>query len=215
MSRYSDALTAMGELAQSRLTETHAAREKALPLSRDIIRLCANSIRATHRREFDQAKALLKQIGAHLDGMRNALEQNQEIYQARYVEEAQKEYTEAWATLAFVSGAPLQGPDDLRVEIAPYLNGLAEAASELRRVILDALRKNDIAPCEEWMEAMDEVYSLLITIDFPDAITGGLRRTTDQLRPVLERTRGDLTMALRQHSLEQQLTDFQDRVENP
>lgn len=212
MSRYSDALTAMGELAQSRLTETHAAREKALPLSRGIIRLCANSIRATHRREFDQAKALLRQIGAHLDEMRDALEQNQEIYQARYVEEAQKEYAEAWATLAFVSSEPLQGPDDLRVGIAPYLNGLAEAASELRRVILDALRKNDIAPCEEWMEAMDEVYSLLITIDFPDAITGGLRRTTDQLRPVLERTRGDLTMALRQHSLQQQLSDFQDRT---
>ena len=93
--------------------------------------------------------------------------------------------------------------------MSAYLNGLAEAASELRRSILDALRRDNMAPCETWMQVMDQVYSLLITMDFPEAVTGGLRRTTDQLRGVLERTRGDLTMALRQHSLEQRLSDFQ------
>ncbi len=207
MSHYTNALNSLSDLAHARLDQTHGAREKALPATRDVIRLCANAIRAIHRREFGQAREALGKVQSILDETRTSLQDHREIYHTGYVADAQKEYTEAWAILAFVSGAPLPGPDDLRVEIAPYLNGLAEAASELRRSILDALRRNDIEPCEEWMSAMDEVYSLLVTIDYPDAVTGGLRRTTDQLRGVLERTRGDLTMALRQHSLEQRLAD--------
>ena len=291
MLNYTDSLSSIAEQAQTTLSNTHSAREKALPLARGVVRLCADSIRATHRKQFDQARELLTQIRSRLDETRTSLAQHQDIYYTGYVSDAQKEFAEAsatlafisgeplprpddlgvemapylnglaeaaselrraildalrrndiepcdrWmaamdevysllvtidypefaeasATLAFISGEPLPRPDDLGVEMAPYLNGLAEAASELRRAILDALRRNDIEPCDRWMAAMDEVYSLLVTIDYPDAVTGGLRRTTDQLRGVLERTRGDLTMALRQHSLEQRLADYQQHVEN-
>ena len=215
MSRYTDTLHEIAAKAQASLAESHAARESAFPLTRNIIHLCANAIRATHRREFDRSRTLLQQVQAHLDEIRLALEHHQNISHAGYVSDAQKEYAEACATLAFISGTPLPTPDELHVSTAPYLNGLAEAASELRRSILDALRNNDLGPCEEWMDTMDEVYSLLVAVDFPDAITGGLRRTTDQLRAVLERTRGDLTMALRQHSLERRLSDFQERMDTP
>ena len=215
MSNYRNSLSSIAEQAQATLAETHNAREKALPLTRGVIRLCADSIRATHRKQFDQARELLTQVRSRLDETRTSLAQHQDIYYTGYVSDAQKEFAEASATLAFISGEPLPRPDDLGVEMAPYLNGLAEAASELRRAILDALRRNDIEPCDRWMAAMDEVYGLLVTIDFPDAVTAGLRRTTDQLRGVLERTRGDLTMAVRQHSLEQRLAGYQRHIENP
>jgi len=110
--------------------------------------------------------------------------------------DAKKELAEAWLTLALVRDLPLPGPVELGIEIAPYCNGLAEAASELRRQLLDQLRAGDLARAETLMRAMDEIYSLLVTIDYPDGVTGGLRRTTDALRAVLERTRGDLTTAM-------------------
>ena len=215
MSHYTDTLNTIAQDAQTRLAQSHAAREQAFPLTRQVIQRCANAIRAVHRKEFDQGRSLLEQAQERLEQIRSALQGHPDLYHTGYVADAQKEYAEAWATLAFLSGVPLPSPTDIDVEVAPYLNGLAEAASELRRSILDALRRNDIAPCEEWMETMDQVYGLLITIDFPDAITGGLRRTTDQLRGVLERTRGDLTIALRQHALERKLADFQEHAGSP
>ena len=212
MANHTQTLENIGQDAQSSLAQAHAAREQAYPLSRVTIHLCASAIRAAHRHEYGESLSLLGQAQAHLEEMQTALRDHPSLYHAGYVLDAQKEYAEARATLAFLSGVPLSTPNDLGVEIAPYLNGLAEAASELRRSILDAMRRNDITPCEEWMNIMDEVYSLLVTVDFPEAITGGLRRTTDQLRGVLERTRGDLTMALRQHALERKLADFQHQV---
>ena len=110
--------------------------------------------------------------------------------------DAKKELAEAWCTLALVRDDPLPTPDEINVDVAPFCNGLAEAASELRRQLLDQLRKGDLARAEELMSVMDEIYSLLVTIDYPDGVTGGLRRTTDALRAVLERTRGDLTTSM-------------------
>ena len=210
MSRYTVPLDNLATEAHAALSQTHAAREQAFPLTRQTIHLCASSIRAAHRHDYERGRALLEDAKAHIQQIAAATSDHPDLYHTGYVSDAQKEYAEAWATLAFLSGDPLAGPAELGVELAPYLNGLAEAASELRRSILDALRRDDIAPCDEWMETMDEVYSLLVTMDFPEAITGGLRRTTDQLRGVLERTRGDLTMALRQHSLERRLAEFQE-----
>ena len=207
-------LSAISREAQARLGTANAAREEAYPLTRQIIHLCASAIRATHRQEYDQSRSLLQQATILLNQVRIAVKDHPALYHSGYVTDAQKEYAEAWAVLAFLSGTPLSGPGELGVETASYLNGLAEAASELRRSILDALRRNDMSHCEQWMVTMDDVYSLLVTMDFPEAITGGLRRTTDQLRGVLERTRGDLTMALRQHALERKLAEFQERVNN-
>lgn len=140
---------------------------------------------------------------ARLDAARAAADEgfaglggHPDIEHAGFVHDAEKEYAEARATLALVSGAPLPSPEEVGVNAAAWLNGIAEAAGELRRVILDRLRQGDFDGCEALLEAMDDIYALLVTIDFPDAMTGGLRRTTDQTRGILERTRGDLTMAI-------------------
>ncbi len=210
-----DSYTALQEIAEScraSFDETHRAREEALRLSREIVRNSANSIRATHRGEFDVATSLLKQVAALAKEVDERLVDHPAVYYAGYVEDAVKEYAEASATLAFAEGTPLPGPDDLGVGPAPYLNGLAEAVGELRRFILDSLRKDDLSRCEDLLGVMDEAYSVLVTMDFPDAVTRGLRRTTDMARGVLERTRGDLTLALRQHRFEQKLAAYQEAL---
>lgn len=128
------------------------------------------------------------------------------------MQDAQKEYVEATATLSLVRGEPMPAPGELGVAAAPFLNGLAEAVGELRRYVLDLLRRGEVARCEPILQTMDDIYSLLVTIDYPDALTGGLRRTTDATRAILERTRGDLTFALRQRQLEDSLSRLEGKL---
>ena len=181
------------------------ARDRALALSRQIVRLSANAVRALHRAELETAAVLLGDARALLDQMIDATTSYPSLYWAGYVQDAMKEFAEAAITATMLADRPPPIPALLGVEHAAYLNALAEAASELRRDTLDALRENQIERALSLMSRMDDVYAVLVTVDFPDAITGGLRRSTDQLRGVLERTRGDVTVAVRQHRLEQAL----------
>ena len=205
-------LRSIAEMAHASFTDTHEVREQALRLSREVIRNSANSIRATHRGESKQARQLLKDVSSTVEEMERLLAKHPKVYYAGYVEDAHKEYAEASATLSFAEGAPLAGPDELGVGPAPYLNGLAEAVGELRRFILDSLRRDDFSRCEELLGIMDEVYTILVSMDFPDAVTRGLRRNTDMARGVLERTRGDMTVALRQRRLEEKLAAHQEAL---
>ena len=188
-----------------RFESLSATRDRALGEGRQITRLAANSIRATHRGELGDAERLLAEAKARMAELATELQPYPGIYWAGYVQDAMKEAAEAAITLAVVAGRPLPEPADLGVEDAAYLNALAEAASELRRQVLDRLREDDLARAEELLGVMDDVYAALVTVDFPDAITGGLRRTTDALRAVLERTRGDVTMAATQGRVERAL----------
>jgi translin len=188
------------------------ARDGALRRSRELIRLCATAIRASHRDEWDTAHELLAQADAVADGIRESLVDYPDLLYAGYTQDALKELVEAHTTLALASGAPVPEPEKLGVGYPAYLNGLCEAASEMRRRCLDELRRGDTSKAEQLLEAMDEVYDMLVTFDFPDAITGGLRRRVDQLRGVLERTRGDLTNSLRQDRLVRALRDFEEHL---
>ena len=182
-------------------------RDQALTAGRQITRLSANAVRAIHRGEFAVAEALIAEAGSAAAALIALVTPLPAIAWAGYVQDALKEYAEASITYAIVHGDAIPSPDALGVADAAYLNALAEAASELRREVLDCLRRAEYERAEALLGTMDTVYDLLVTIDFPDAITGGLRRTTDQLRAVLERTRGDLTVTLRQHHLERALRD--------
>jgi len=196
------------ERVRDDFSSKNAAREKALPLCREAIRFSANAIRAVHRHEFDVARDLAGKAGAQLRVAKLSVLDHPDIYFAGFVHDAQKEYAEASITLAMVEGGDLPTPADLDVEYAAYLNGMGEAIGELRRHLLDTLRTGDTERCEVWLSAMDEMYGVLVTVDYPDAMTGGLRRTTDNVRGILERTRGDFTMSVQQRRLEQKIEDF-------
>jgi translin len=187
--------------ARSELERKSAAREQALRWSRELIRACANSIRAVHRREFTQADQLLTEATSLHRQICSLLAEMGDLYWTGYVQDAQKELVEAFSTYAMVKGEALPDPAMLGIAPAPFMNGLAEAVGELRRYVLDQLRRGEVEGCERLLGAMDDIYSLLVTLDYPDALTGGLRRTTDSTRAILERTRGDLTLALRQEAL--------------
>jgi translin len=188
------------------------AREQGLPLCREAIRHSANGIRAVHRRDFQSAQELIDKAGALLRQVAIALQGHPDIFHAGFVHDSQKEFAEASLTLALVADRPLPTPQALGVEDAAYLNGLGEAVGELRRHLLDSLRTGDVGHCEQCLTAMDDIYSVLITFDYPEAMTSGLRRTTDAVRGILERTRGDLTLAVRQRDLECKLGEFEDRI---
>ncbi len=202
-------LNAYGERILNNLDGINAARERALAETRQIVRLSANSIRAAHRSDFDESGELIARARGMLVDLTAELEGFPSIYWSGYVRDAQKEFAEANLTLALLAGRPLADPEALGVEDAVYLNGLAECAGELRRHALDAMRRGDLERAEETLGVMDDIYSLLVTVDYPDAVTGGLRRSTDMARGVLERTRGDLTVALQQ----QKLADALERAE--
>lgn len=193
-----------------RFEATNIARDRALNEGRQVTRLSANAVRAIHRAEYDEASRLLESAKSMLLALAESLASHPGVYWQGYVQDPMKEYAEARITLAMVLNTVLPTPLELGIEDAPYLNGLAEAASELRREVLDSMRHGDLAKSEALLATMESAYDLLVTIDFPDGITGGLRRTTDQLRAVLERTRNDLTLTLTQERLERALREAEE-----
>jgi translin len=189
-------IAAVRDHARTVLDAKHAAREVTLAACRQAIQCCAAAIRAVQREEFGAAETLIGDAGAHLARADAAVAGHPDVRHGGYLHDAKKEFAEAWCTLAFVRGDALPSSEAIGVDLPAYLNGIAEAASELRRHALDCLRADRLTRAEELLAVMDEVYALLVTVDYPDAVTGGLRRTTDALRAVIERTRGDLTNAL-------------------
>lgn len=187
---------------RAELDAKNSARDRALITSRESIRFSANAIRSIHRGEFEDAERLLLESRTRVHSLTLELQEYLDIYYTGYVQDAQKEYTEAETVNAIIRNLPIPCHHDLGVEAAPYLNGLAEAVSECRRDVLDILRKGNMERAVEVMQVMDDVFYMLYSFDYPDAITGGLRRTMDQTRAVLERTRGDLTVTIRQKELE-------------
>jgi len=208
MKGLTDNLEPIADKIRAELTAKDAAREKVLPRCRDAIRHCSQAIRAVHRQEFDKAKELLKGARNLLGEAKHACSAYNELGYAGFVRDAQKEFAEGSITLALVMGKPLPAPEELGVNVVAYLKGMGEAVGELRRYLLDSLRRGDLSNGEELLAAMDDIYNTLVTMDFPDAITGGLRHTTDMVRGVLERTRSDLTLAMGQKGVVDKLDEL-------
>ncbi len=195
-------LARLGDEARDSLEASHRARETALASCRETIRACGLAIRAVHRLQPAVAEDRVGEADQSLRRAQQALAPYPRLAAAGFLHDAEKELAEARLTSALVDGSPLPGPADLNVGLAAWLNGLAEAASELRRHLLDRLRAGETSRGEEVLEAMEEVYDTLVTIEYPDAITGGLRRATDALRAVVERSRADVTTTVLQAALQ-------------
>jgi translin len=201
-------LDQISEEVRVRFDHRMDARERALPAARRAIRSCANAIRAIHRSEWEQAHLLMDQAKEAIDEGVLAARDHPEIRFAGYLQDAQKEYAEACITEAVVTGvSQLPTPEELGVEDAPFLNGMAEAIGEGRRHILDLLRHGEVDRGEAILTAMDDIYYVLVSMDYPDAITMNLRRSTDVARSLIEKTRGDLSIAI----VQRQLRDALDR----
>ncbi len=205
-------LARLGAEARAALEASHRARETALASCRHTIRSCGLAIRAVHRLERAEAEARVTEADRSLRRAQEALAPHPRLAAAGFLHDAEKELAEARLTAALVGGGPLPGPEELHVGLAAWLNGLAEAASELRRHLLDRLRAGETARGEDLLVAMEDVYDTLATIEYPDAITGGLRRATDALRAVVERSRADVTTTVLQGALQRAIEGHQGPV---
>jgi len=211
-------LDALTEAAQADLDARNTVRDQVLRQSRALIRLCSATIRAGHRSAWDEAMDLLAETDAAAEEMQALVAPYPDLFYTGYTQDALKEWVEARLTLMFISNDP-ELSEKLSVDLplargvpyATYLNGLCEAASELRRRSLDLMRKEKMEEAEHLLATMDAVYEVLMSFSFPDAITGGLRRRVDQLRGVLERTRGDLTTSLQSQRLLKALERAEER----
>jgi len=212
MGTITDRLELMAEKARKTLAVKDAARERALQLCREALRYSTDAIRAVHRGEYEKGKDLLASARLLLKELHKTLSKHRELFDAGFVYNAEKEYAEGCITHAVIAGGTFPDPDELGISYAAYLNGLGEAVGELRRHLLDCTRRGEISRCEELLGTMDDIYGVLVTMDFPDAITGGLRRTTDIVRGILEKTRGDLTLSFRQRDLVEKLAAFEERL---
>lgn len=192
---------------------TTAARDKALTQARTLTRHCAHAIRAVHRQEREKATKELDQARELADSLRSGLRDYPNLYFAGYTQDALKEYAEANLVVALLDNGELPSPEDLGLEVSTYLKGLAEAVGELRRSCLDILRGGQTKEAERLLQNMEDIYAVLVTMDYPNAVTGGLRRLTDICRSIIERTRGDITLSLRQESLEQTIREAQESLD--
>jgi len=194
-------LEPLAHLFQERFDAKTAARERALVAARRAIRSSANAIRAIHRLDRDTAHRLMEEARSAIEDGLAATRDHPDVAFAGFLQDAQKEYVEARVTEAIVDQGEVPGPDELGVQLAPYLNGMAEAVGEARRHILDLLRAGEVERSEAMLQAMEEIYAVLVSMDYPDAITGNLRRSTDVARSIMEKTRGDLSLSLVQRDL--------------
>ena len=207
-------LEAIADSLREDLEAINEARDKAIVQSRELIRHCAACIRAVHRREWDDVQKKLAIVQERADELRAVVANYPELYHSGYTQDALKEVVEAYITHAIIREEPLPSAEELNVEASTYLKGLGEAATELRRFILDIMRQEErhSEEAERLLTWMDDIYGHLVTFDFPDALTHGLRRQTDIVRGVFERTRGDLTASLRQQQLQDALAQFEERL---
>ena len=202
----------IAEQIREQFEVVNSARDSAYQQSRALTSVCARTIRAVHREEWDVTETLLAKAKEAAERLIEGTKPYPNLYFAGYTQDALKEFVEANLTLALVRNQQLADPTELGVEGNTWLNGLAEAATELRRRILDIIRHGHSQEAERLLAEMDEIYAILVTFDFNDSITGGLRRRTDTVRAVLERTRGDVTTSLRQAELERALAAMESRV---
>ena len=193
----------------------NAKRDQALAQARQLTRACSLAIRAVHRDDKEAMEAQLVEARALADKLNSDLKSYPDLYYAGYTQDSLKEFVEANVTCALIQGQPLQPPEELRVEEATYLNGLAEVIGELRRRTLDILRHGYSQEAERLLGFMDEIYSVLVTMDYPDAITNGLRRQTDVARSIIEKTRGDVTFSLRGEHLTQAIKKLSGQLNGP
>lgn len=194
-------LSAISEQIRADFVAKTAARDAAVTVSRELIRYCSMAIRASHRDEWEEAERLAGEAVRVSQELISHVKPYPELYYTGYTQDAMKELCEAKITLAIAQGKAFPTPEEIGAEYAAYLNGLAEAAGELRRRALDKIRRGHNNESERLLAAMDDIYDVLVTMDFPDAITSGLRRNTDMVRGVLERTRGDITVSYREAEL--------------
>ncbi|MDY0386506.1 MAG: haloacid dehalogenase [Methanolobus sp.] len=193
--------------------EKDKARESSLSISRDVVRNCRTAMYSIHNKDFKKASSLIEKAAEMLEKINTSLQTYPDIYFAGFLEHAQQEFVESTIVYGILNkDKTIPGPEELNVSDVAYLNGLGDVSGELRRHILDLIRKGSPEEGEYHLQLMEEIHNCLMMFDYPDAMTRGLRHKTDTTRSIIERTRGDLTNAILQQKLEKAMKDFENKI---
>ena len=187
-------------------------REKVLPLSRNAVRKCSESIKMTHKKEFAKAKVLVEEAYKIIDSAVSEIPSSDFVSKSKTMDIAYQELTEAANVLSLIEQEKYTAPEEYQIPSRPYLNGLADVIGELRRAALDYLRSNEVEKAERLLNSMEDILEGLQSFDYPNALVPDLRRKCDVGRSLVERTRGDLTRAVGQSRLVKELADFEQRI---
>jgi translin len=187
-------------------------REKVLPLSRNAVRKCSESIKMTHKKEFAKAKVMVEEAHDIIASAMSEMPDSTFVSKSKTMDIAYQELTEAANVLSLIEYGKYTPPEKYQIPSRPYLNGLADVIGELRRSSLDSLRRDDVNKAEHLLSLMEEVLEGLQLLDYPNALVPDLRRKCDVGRALVEKTRGDLTRAVGQSKLVKELADFEKRI---
>ncbi len=209
----------IGEISsriKDKLEEKDKVRENTIIISRNIVRNCRSAMYNLHRNKMDEAKSLIMDTSEMLEKTHFLRNDHPDIYYSGFLEHAQQEFTECMIVYSILSNKKenllIPGPDELCVSEIAYLNGLGDVSGELRRHILDLIRAGTPEKGEVHLQLMEKIANCLMMFDYPDAMTHGLRHKTDITRSIIEKTRGDLTNAMRQQKLEKAMKDFEKMI---
>ena len=205
-------IEAIADRVRDHFERQNKIRDEALSQSRNLTRHSALAIRAIHREDAEEARKHLADADQLAESLRKGLSNDPDLYYSGYAQDALKEYCEAHLTVSTILNLDWPSPEDLKVEFATYLNGMSELVGELRRRIMDIIREGHSPEVERLLDVMDDVYAQLVTMDFPDALTYGLRRRTDIARSIIERTQADITISYRQQELEKRIVDLSNQL---
>jgi len=205
-------LEALSERIRKFFERKNQIRDAALTQSRNLTRHSARAIRAIHRNDSDLALEHLSEADKLANALRSGLSDDPDLYYTGYAQDALKEYCEAHLTVATILGKEWPTTEELKLEYATYLNGMSEVVGELRRRVMDIIRSGHSSEVDRLLDVMDDIYTQLVTMDFPDALTYGLRRRTDIARSIIERTQADVTVSYRQHQLEKQIANLSEQL---
>ena len=183
-------------------------REQSLAISREIVRECSKSIRNIHRNDVSNAKEHIKNAQNKIEKLKNICSEISEISYAGYVLDAEREFVEAVLFYTFEVNGYIEPYKKFNVHPSSYIQGIGDTIGEWRRKALDHLRNLDIKKAETYLEIMEEGIGILNELDYPDALTGGLRRYADNARSIIERTRSDITNAFINEALRKDISNM-------
>jgi len=186
-------LDEIADRIQSRLDEKDTVREIAIKSSRAIIRISGSVIHSIHKKE--DVRRMMGEAMDEAQRLRGLLEEHPEIWNSGLVEDAMQELSEAAIIMSIADDAPLPDPEELGVPMTAYLLGLADAIGELRRFTLESLRQGNTETATVFLEMMEDMFKVIMRFDYPDALVS-IRRKQDIARSLLEKTRGELAVAV-------------------
>jgi translin len=198
-------LEEIAERIESRLEEKDQVREVAIKSARAINRLSGSIVHLIHKGE--DVRPMMNEALDETHRLRSLLEDYPEIWESGLVEGALQELAEAAILLALVHDDELPDPDDMGITGNAYLLGMADAIGELRRFALEKLREGEVDEAKIYLEIMEEIFLVIMRFDFPDALIP-IRRKQDVARSLLEKTRGDVAVAVNSARLQMRMDEL-------